>query len=241
MPIDGDRIPTDRSKIRVSILALGDLCHRVKSHIITIVYQDEVIQTTVTRKRNGLTGNPLLHATVSCKSDHVMVKERVPGRIKSSCGSLPAQSISNRVSYALTQGPSRRLYPGSFLILGVARRNAVKFSEILHRLKRKIISGKVQPTVKEHRSMACGENESVPIKPAGSRWIIPHGLTEKNCSDFGASQRESKVPGRTRMHRIDRQPPGLLGGLGQRSTRLVQYLLAHGWRRIGEPDEGCKA
>ena len=71
--------------------------------------------------------------------------------------------------------------------------DAVEDSEFFDLIERQIEPGEIQPGIEEHAAMSCRENEAVAVDPAGTGGIDLKGMTEKNCTDIGSSERKSQM------------------------------------------------
>ena len=125
MTIDGRRIPALRDKILLSVLPLRHLRHRVKSHIVAVVYENQVIKLVVPSKSNSLPGNTLLKTTVTGKRDDMMIKNGVFIRVVTSRSVFAAERVSYGIAHTLSQWTGSSLHPGSFIIFRMARSNTV--------------------------------------------------------------------------------------------------------------------
>ena len=72
---------------------------------------------------------------------------------------------TNRIAHALSEWTSCTLNPWGLTVFGMPRCFAMKFTEVLYLFEREIIPGEVQPSIKEHTAMSCGENETIAVEP----------------------------------------------------------------------------
>jgi hypothetical protein len=77
--------------------------------------------------------------------------------------------------------------------LRVTRSHGVVLTESLHFVQREVISGKVEPRVKEHRSVSSREDETITVDPFGVLGIVLKLSSVKSGTDFGTTQRKTHV------------------------------------------------
>ena len=81
----------------------------------------------------------------------------------------------------------------------------------------KIKSGKVQPGVKEHRSVSSGKDESVTVDPLRVSSVVAHLGSVKGCSDFGGSKRKTHVSRVSSSNRVHGKTTSFIGSGGKSS------------------------
>lgn len=59
------------------------------------------------------------------------------------------------------------------------------------------------------------ENEAVAIQPARPFGVVDEGMTKKDCADFGGAERQTEMPGRTRVDCVDGETACLVGSFGE--------------------------
>src|SRR2546423_6594804 len=69
-------------KTRARVFALGCGCRRVERHRVAIVNKDQIIETEVSRESSCLGCYAFLHATVTGKTDYMLIKNPVLGRVE---------------------------------------------------------------------------------------------------------------------------------------------------------------
>ena len=125
---------------------------------------------------------------------------------------FPCDCHTHGIAYSLPEWASRAFNPGGFHVFRMTGGLAVQLAKIPDFLHGEIKSGKMKPSVKEHTPMPGRQDKAVAIDPLGIGWIDLQVVTKKNGPDFGGSEGESQVSGRTGMNGVDGQPAGLIGG-----------------------------
>src|SRR2546423_11695911 len=69
-------------KTRARVFTLGSGCRRVERHRVAIVNKDQIIETEVSRESSCLGCYAFLHATVTGKTDYMLIKNPVLGRVE---------------------------------------------------------------------------------------------------------------------------------------------------------------
>tara|TARA_Y100001934_G_C12272719_1_gene735791 strand:- start:506 stop:736 length:231 start_codon:yes stop_codon:yes gene_type:complete len=70
---------------------------------------------------------------------------------------------------------------------------AVKLTEVADVLQADVVAGKMEPCIKEHAAVTCGEDESIAIDPIRIRRIQGEGMPEKDSSNLSGPQRETEM------------------------------------------------
>src|SRR5665213_1717575 len=79
---------------------------------------------------------------------------------------------THTVTEALTERSRGRLDAWCNATLRVARRHATPFSKLFDLFERKIITGKVKQTIKQHRAVPRREHEAITVEPFGIGRIV---------------------------------------------------------------------
>jgi hypothetical protein len=141
----------------------------------------------MTSKGDGFGGDPLLEAAVTSESKNVLVKESMLRSVVFGGCHLSRKRIANSIGDSLAERTGRGLNTVSFIEFRVPWCLTVELAEVLHLIERKIVAGKVKPTIKEHRSMARGEYEAVAIEPFGGFRIVAKRVPVENGPDIGGT------------------------------------------------------
>ncbi len=56
----------------------------------------------------------------------------------------------------------------------MTRGDAIQLAEVLEIVNREVVTGQVEHTVEQYRSVSTGENESVPVWPLRIGWVMCH-------------------------------------------------------------------
>ena len=78
-------------------------------------------------------------------------------------GHFGSDRHTHGIAHSLTKRTSGALNPSSLTIFGVTGSLTVELAEILNLFEREVITGEVQPAIKEHTAMTGGENKAVTV------------------------------------------------------------------------------
>src|SRR5688572_9456857 len=119
----------------------------------------------MTRERGSFGGNTFHQVAVCHDAINVRLDNFVIRLIEGSGEMRRSNRHANALSKSLAERTRRRLYPWCQSIFRMARRFAVKLTEILDLFKRKVITCQMQQRIQEHRTMPTRENEAVTAWP----------------------------------------------------------------------------
>lgn len=97
----------------------------------------------------------------------------------------------------------------------VAGRDGMQLAEIFYLLQGHVITGQVEPRIKEYGAVPGTENEAVAIDPAGFRGVEHQAFTKENGPNFGCPQREAEMARGAGVDGVHGEAAGLGGGLGK--------------------------
>mmetsp|Transcript_31839 Transcript_31839/g.67832 ORF Transcript_31839/g.67832 Transcript_31839/m.67832 type:complete len:518 (+) Transcript_31839:724-2277(+) len=215
------------------ILGLSVFGHLVKGDLVGVVEDNQVVKLLLRREAGGLRRDSLLEAAITSKGEDVVVKDRVVISVVFRGGHLFRNGESDGVGNTSSQGTSGALNSrGGVLRVGefrVAGSLGVVLTEVLQLLNGEVEPSKVQPGIKEHGSVAGGEDEAVTVHPLGILRVVLHLGSVENGSNFSASKRKTHVAGVSGGDGVHGKTTGLVGGRGE-SGHLVN--LSGGLRHL---------
>mmetsp|Transcript_16726 Transcript_16726/g.39386 ORF Transcript_16726/g.39386 Transcript_16726/m.39386 type:complete len:450 (-) Transcript_16726:31-1380(-) len=207
--VNGHNVETVRGEETRGVVALGRICHGVKSNIVGVVDEDEVVQAKMPCKRRRLRGDTLLQAPVSSKAHNVVINDGVLGCVKLSGSHLLRNSVTNGVSNTLAERSRGGFHAWALVELGVPGGDRVQLAEGLDLIQRDH-AGHVQPAVQEHRTVASGKHKTVAVQPLGVSRVKGKQMTEQRSSDLGAAEREAQMAGTASVDRINSETTSLV-------------------------------
>mmetsp|Transcript_15804 Transcript_15804/g.26688 ORF Transcript_15804/g.26688 Transcript_15804/m.26688 type:complete len:467 (-) Transcript_15804:73-1473(-) len=179
------------------ILRLGVFGHLIKSDFVGVVKDDQVVKLLVGGELGGLSGDSLLEASISGKSEDVVSEDLVLLSVVFGGSHLLRNGESNSVGNSGSKRTGGTLNSGGgVLTVGefrVTRGLGVVLTEVLQFLNGEIKSGKVEPGVKEHRSVSSRKDETITVDPLGILGVVLHLRSVKNSSNFGTSKGKTHV------------------------------------------------
>jgi len=211
MAVDHLDMPAVGGVAGADILALADIQHGVEGDVVGIEENDEIIETEVTGKRGGLGRDTFLKTSIAAENNNMVVENGVLGSVEASGSHLLGHRKSHAIGHTLAERTGGRLDSGSLMELRVSRSDAVELAEFLHLIERKVEPGKVQPCVEKHAAVTSGEDETVAINPARSRWVDLECLTEENGSDISRAEGKAEMSGLAGSDGVDGESAGIAG------------------------------
>ncbi len=100
---------------------------------------------------------------------------------------------THSVGKALSQRAGGHLDSRRFAVFRVAGGHTAPLTEILEFLQREIVPGQVQQSVQQHGSVACGKEETVPVRPVRSFWIESQMSGPERVGHCGRAHRQTRV------------------------------------------------
>src|SRR5690349_19791114 len=95
-------------------------------------------------------GNALLHATVACQTNHMLIENSVLISIETRRGHFHRYCDPRSVAHALSEWSSRAFHTWCFAKFRMSRRFRVQLPEAFDFRHGQIVTAQVQPGVKEH-------------------------------------------------------------------------------------------
>ena len=155
------------------------------------------------RKRRSLVRDAFHHVAVARDHPAAVVHQTVTeGRIHRALGNAHA----DRRGDALPERPGRGLDAGAVAVFRVARRGAAELAEALDLAHFHAgIAGQVQQAVKQHRAMAGGEHEPVPVRPVGRAGVVTQIACEQHGRHVRHAHRHARMAGVRLLHGVHRK------------------------------------
>lgn len=143
----------------------------------------------------------------------MVVKHRVCSRVKPRCSHLLGNRHADGVRHALTQRTSGAFHTQCFKILGMSGSVRTQSAKGFHLINADLrIAGQMQPAVKEHGAMTCGEDKAVTVQPAGFCGVIAERVSKQDSTNFSATQGKSEMSRGTGVNGIHGEAAGFSCG-----------------------------
>jgi hypothetical protein len=200
---------------------LSVFSHLVKSDFVRVVKDDKVVEFLMSSKAGSLSGNTLLEASITSKSKDVVVKDLVVSGVVTGSSHLFRDSETNSVGNTSSKRTGGALNSwGGVLRVGefrVTRCLGVVLTEVLKLINGEVESGKVQPRIKEHRSVSGRKDETITVDPSGVLRVVLHLRSVKGSSNFGASKGKTHVSRVGSSNGVHSKTTGFVGSSGKGS------------------------
>mmetsp|Transcript_23944 Transcript_23944/g.33622 ORF Transcript_23944/g.33622 Transcript_23944/m.33622 type:complete len:524 (-) Transcript_23944:156-1727(-) len=201
------------------VLGLSVLGHFVKGDLVGVVHDDKVIKLLVGGEGSGFGGNTLLEASISGKSENVVTEDLVFIGVVNGLSHLFGGGETNGVGNTLSKRTGGALNSGGVVFgvgeFGVTRGHGVVLTEVLEFLHGKIVSGKVEPRVDEHRSVSSRKDEAITVNPLGVLGVVAHLGSVKNGTNFSSSKRKTHVTRVGSGNGVHSKTTSLVSGCGK--------------------------
>jgi hypothetical protein len=207
----------DVPPLRLEALALvltveGDGGRAVYGDAVVVVEVDELAECVLPGQRGGLARDALHQVAVGADGEDPVVHDLVPDAVVA----VGQKSLGHRhphaVGKSLPERPRGRLDAGRQEVLGVARGDGARLTEALYLVQRQVVAGQVQHRILQDRSVSGGEDEAVPVLPAGVLRVVAHELREDGVRQRGQRHRGAGVAVAGLLHGVHRQRPDRVYG-----------------------------
>mmetsp|Transcript_24993 Transcript_24993/g.54348 ORF Transcript_24993/g.54348 Transcript_24993/m.54348 type:complete len:246 (-) Transcript_24993:26-763(-) len=171
----------------------------------------------------GLLGDTLHHAAITQDAVGVVIDDGRSIRLVEASSQVSlSDSQTHSIANTLAQGTCGDLNAASHEVLGVAWGLGAPLTELLDIVERDaVISSQVQHSVLEHRAVASGQHEAIPVHPLRVLGIVPHDLVPQNVAHRGAAHRHAWMTRLGLVHTVNGQEADGVHA-------LVNHLLGQG-------------
>mmetsp|Transcript_10547 Transcript_10547/g.20282 ORF Transcript_10547/g.20282 Transcript_10547/m.20282 type:complete len:535 (-) Transcript_10547:50-1654(-) len=224
MSIDFVSFPSVSFVTLDDVLGLSVFGHLVKGDFVGVINDDQVVELFVSGKAGSFGRNTFLEATITGKSKDVVVEDLVIFRVVNGSGHLLGSSETDGVRDTLSKRARGGFDSGRVVLggreFGVTGGHGVVLTEVLDLIHGKIISGKVEPGVKEHGTVSSRKDETIAVDPLGVLGIVLHLGAPQDGANLGATKGKTHVTRVSGGDRVHGQTTSLVGG-GSESSHLV--------------------
>ena len=215
------------------IFVEGQVRRALNADVIVIVKEGEVAETEKPGDRSSLRRDALHQVAVTADAVNVVVYDFVPWTIEMSRQIFFGNSHADRIAKTLAQRTGGRFDSRREPTFWMSRSPAAPLPELLDVVKREIVTGKVQQTVKQHAAVTSGKDKAVAVGPVRLlRMILQKARPQEVCHG-------SRSHGQTRMPRV-RLLHSIHGQAADRiDAELVELGLIEHLSSIGCLSLGC--
>ena len=195
---------------------VGQINFSVDGDVIVVKQHDQMTKLLHPGQTDGFLRYALHQATVTGDDIGVVVLHAGPVTgAQHFFGNRKAHGIGQ----PLTQGAGGGLNPRRMAIFRVACRARAPLAEIPDLINRHVgIAGQVEQRIKQHRPMACRQDEPVPVGPMRRFGVEPQVVLKQHRGHIGHAHRHAGMAGIGRRDRIQRQSAD--GGGGRPMIRV---------------------
>ena len=168
--------------------------------------------------------NAFLQTAVAAQRDDVIIEDLPLCRIEFGRGTLARQRVTDGVADALSERAGGGFNAGRVAEFGMSGRFGVQVAEIGDFFDAQIVTGEMQPRIKEHRAVTGAENEAVAVEPTRIGGVDLQDGAEQRGTDFGAAQRQTEMAGVRLVDGIHSETARLIGGSGEK------FIIHNGWK-----------
>ena len=188
---------------------IGQRGRPVDGDVVVVIKHDQAGQLQMPGERDRFVADPFHQIAVGRHHIGLVIDQSAAeARVHMPFGQRHADRIGN----ALTQRAGGGLDPRNMAVFRVAGAGAAQFAEMLDVFDGDAgIAGQPQERVKQHRAMAAGEHEAVPVRPMGIGGVEFQKAGKQHGGDIGHPHRHAGVAGFGVFDRIHRQRPDGVG------------------------------
>ena len=204
--------PLSLEALALVLTVEGDGGRAVYGDAVVVVEVDELAQSVLPGQGGGLVGDALHQIAVGADGEDPVVHDLVPDSVVAVGQEALGHRHPHAVGEALPERTRGRLDAGRHEVLGVARRYGARLAEALDLVQRQGVAGQVQHRVLQDRSVPGGEDEAVPVLPAGVLRVVTQKPREDRVRQRGHGHRGAGVAVAGLLHRVHRQGPDRVYG-----------------------------
>ncbi len=222
--INSHGVPAGSGKTGWLIGIVGKRDRAVDRDVVVIPEHDQLVQLQMTGKRDGFLADAFHEAAVTGNHIGVMVDEAVAELcIEDTFGKCHADGIGD----ALSERAGRRLDTGGVTIFRMACGARTELTEILDLVDGDVfVARKIEQRIEQHRAVACGEHETVAIRPVRVLRVVREKTGIKRRRYIGCTHRQAGMARIGFLYRVHREEADRVG-------HLVLFVgIGHGLSRL---------
>jgi hypothetical protein len=216
--LDALHVPPVRPEPRLLVLRrVGERGRAVDRDVVVVVDVDEPAEAEVPGQRGGLVADALRQVAVGADGEDAVVADvgaEAGPQVRFGDGHADA------VGEALTEWPGGDLDAGGVTVLRMAGGPGAPLPELLDVVERQAVAAQVEHGVQQHRGMAGGEDEPVPVGPPRVGGVVAHDPGEEHVGERSQRHGGSRMAGVGLLDGVHRQPPDHV-------DRLALELVGH--------------
>ncbi|VGQ05312.1 hypothetical protein SB6094_03719 [Klebsiella quasivariicola] len=157
--------------------------------------------------------NAFHHAAVAHKGVGVVVNDVVARTVKLRRQGFLGDSHPDRVSDTLTQRTGGGFHARGVADFRVTRGFGVQLAEVFQLGYRQIVASEVQQAVNQHRTMAIGQDKTVPVSPRRIVRVMVQEITPQHFGNVSHTHRGTRVAGFGFLYSVHAQGAQRIGAL----------------------------
>ena len=181
---DPDHVPAVGGKTGAHVLAEGDVGIALDGDLIVIVEQGELVQVQGPGQRGGLGGDALHHAAVAADGIGAVIHDGEAGAVEMLSQEGLRDGKADRVGHALPQRSGGDFNAAGLAVLGMAGGPGTELAELLEVLDGQAVTAQVKQDIQQGAGVSAGEDEAVPVLPAGISGIVTKNV-KPECTGHG--------------------------------------------------------
>ncbi len=203
---DLERVPAVGAEALGHVLLVEREARRaVDRDAVVVVDVDELAEPQVAGERGGLGGDAFHQVAVGADREDVVVADLGAELLAQE---LLGHRHPDAVAEALAERAGGRLDARRVAVLRVARGLRAELAELLDLVEAQVVAREMQARVEEHRGVACGEHEAVPVRPQRVGGVVLHDLRVEEVRGRRERERGARMARLRSLHGIDRRGCG---------------------------------
>ncbi len=228
-------VPAVRAEALRGVVGEPVLDLAVDRDSIVVVDRDELVELPGAGQRRRFMRNAFHHATVAEQHIGPVIDDVEAGPVELGCQQFLRQRHADRIGETLSERSGGGLDARCDAVLGMTRRAAPHLAEVHQFLHRQVVAREMQQRVLQHRAVAVGQDEAIPVGPLRVRGVVGEVPPPQRDGDFRHPHRHAGMPRVRLLHSIHGQRADRVGHLHR---ALVRERARRGGVVHGKPVRG---
>ena len=212
----GYHLPAVCAETRRRVVGEPTLHISVDGDAVIVVEDDQLTESQGAGEGTRLVGYAFHQATIADKYISIVIDDDVVFAIELRGEYFFGDGHADGVGEALAQWAGGGLDARCVAVLRMSRGHGVQLPEIFDFLHGQRIAGQVQQRVEQHRAVAVGQHEAIPVGPLWVAGIVTQEVVPQDLCDVRHSHGHARMPGLGTLNGVHAQRPN---GIGKISTR----------------------
>ncbi len=189
-----EHAPTHGLEALGHVFAEGEIRVALDGDPVVVPEHDQFLEPQMARQARRFVSDPLHQATVAREGEGAMIDHIEAGTVEAVRQPALGDGHAHGVPDALPQWPRGGLHTIRVPELGVSRCLRIPLPEVLQIIQAQPVAREMQQGVNEHRGMAAGKNEPVPVRPLRVVRVVSQELRPQHIGSRSLGHGRAGVP-----------------------------------------------